>query len=75
MLFVATADRSIQTVSVTPNATGLSVGTQELLFRQSATMLAATPTADHLRFLASVIPGDVRSEPIRVMLGWRSAQR
>jgi len=75
VIFRSTADNSSQAVSVTPTATGLSVGTQELLFRPSATMLAVTPTADHQRFLASVIPGDVRSEPIRVMLGWRSAQR
>ncbi len=75
VIFRATADTSVQGVSVTPNATKLLVGTQELLFRLSATMLAVTPTADHQRFLTSVIPGDVRSEPMRVMLGWRSAQR
>jgi len=75
IIFRATADSSILAVSVTPSATRLAVGAQELLFRRSATMLGVTPTADHRRFVASVIPGDMRSEPIRVMLGWRSAQR
>jgi len=72
--FVATSDRSIQAVSLEPGADGLSIGMQQLLFRPISPLLVITPTSDHTRFLAGVVPSDVRSEPIRLLLGWRAAQ-
>jgi serine/threonine protein kinase len=74
VVFVATSDRSLQAVPVEPGPDGLTIGTQELLFRPTSPLLAITPTSDHRRFLAGVVPSDVRSEPIRVILGWRASQ-
>ena len=74
LVFLATADRAIYAVSVDATGPTPVVGSPELLFAPRSPLLGFAPTADHSRFLAGVVPPDLRSEPIRVVLGWRTAQ-
>lgn len=71
LLFVALSDQSVFTVDLGASPKGLEVGVQQLLFKPSTPWLAFSPAPDHSRFLAGVIPADIRTEPIRVMLDWR----
>jgi len=71
LLFVGLADRAVTAVDVVPGRDGLEVGIPHRLFAPGSQLLGLAPAADHSRFLAGIIPGDVRTEPIRVLLGWR----
>ncbi|MGE5232693.1 MAG: protein kinase domain-containing protein [Acidobacteriota bacterium] len=73
LVFVGLADRAVMAVDVTPGPDGLDVGIPHRLFDPRTQLLGLAPSADHTRFLAGIIPGDVRTEPIRVLLGWRGA--
>jgi hypothetical protein len=73
LLFVALADQSVHSVAIADAGGGLEVGIPQLLFAPRSPLLALAPTADHSRFLAGVLPADVRSEPIHLVLGWRAA--
>ncbi len=73
LVFVGLADRAVMAVDVVPGRDGLEVGIPRRLFEPRTQLLGLAPSADHTRFLAGIIPGDVRTEPIRVLLGWRSA--
>jgi len=70
ILYQATADRSILAVAVELRGGDPAIGTPQRLFKPSSPLLTLAPTPDHERFLAGVVPSDVRSEPIRVILGW-----
>jgi hypothetical protein len=74
LVFFSPSDRSLRAVAVTARDGALEVGLPEVLFRPSSPLLALAPAPDHSRFLAGVVPGDVRSEPIRVLLGWRGGR-
>jgi len=74
LVFVGLADKAVMAVDVAPGRDGLDVGIPKRLFQPKTQLLGLAPSADHTRFLAGVIPGDSRTEPIRVLLGWRSAQ-
>ena len=71
LLFVVLANKEIDVVDVAPGRDGLEVGIPHRLFAPGSQLLGLAPAADHSRFLAGVIPGDIRSEPLRVLLGWR----
>ncbi len=71
VFFVAT-DLSMQSVAVGVKGNALESGSPVLLFASKLPLMALNPTPDHGRFLAAVVPGDVRSEPIRVILDWKS---
>jgi Tol biopolymer transport system component len=71
LVFVGLADRAVIAVDVTPGRDGLDVGIPHRLFDPRTQLLGLAPSADHRRFLAGIVPGDVRTEPIRVLLGWR----
>jgi len=71
LVYLALADRSLFAVDVTPTAGGLEFGIPKLLFTPHSPLLAIAPVADHSRFLAGIIPGDVRAEPIRVIFRGR----
>jgi Tol biopolymer transport system component len=73
LVFVGLADRAVMAVDVAPGRDGLDVGIPHRLFDPRTQLLGLAPSADHSRFLAGIIPGDVRTEPIRVLLGWRHA--
>jgi len=73
LVFVGLADHGVHAVSISAGPDGLVAGIPELLFAPRAPLLALAPAPDHSRFLAGVVPGDVRSEPIRLVLGWRAA--
>ena len=73
LLFVDFTDKSVMAVDVAPGSEGLEVGIPRRLFAPGSQLLGFAPSADHSRFLVGIIPGDVRSEPIRVLLGWRPA--
>ena len=60
-------------VDVEPGREALEVGIPHRLFAPGSQLLGLAPSADHERFLAGIVPGDVRVEPIRVLLGWRRA--
>jgi Tol biopolymer transport system component len=71
LLFINLTDKAIMAVDVGPGREGLDVGIPHRLFAPGSQLLGFAPNADHTRFLAGVIPGDIRSEPVRVLLGWR----
>jgi Tol biopolymer transport system component len=73
LLFVNFADKAVMAVDIAPGRDGLEVGMPHRLFAPGSQLLGLAPSADHSRFLAGIIPGDVRTEPIRVLLGWRRA--
>jgi len=73
LLFVGLADRAVAAVDVLPSRDGLEVGIPRGLFAPGSQLLGLAPAADHSRFLAGIIPGDVRTEPIRVLLSGRRA--
>ena len=73
LLFTGLADGSIQAVDVAVGAGGLEVEAPRPLFTPVPRPLALAPAPDHDRFLAGVLPADARQEPIRLILGWRSA--
>jgi Tol biopolymer transport system component len=71
LVFVNFTDKSVMAVEVAPGNDGLDVGIPRRLFAPGSQLLGLAPAADHGRFLTGIIPGDVRTEPIRVLLGWR----
>jgi Tol biopolymer transport system component len=73
LLFVNFADKAVMAVDIAPGRDDLEVGMPHRLFAPGSQLLGLAPSADHSRFLAGIIPGDVRTEPIRVLLGWRRA--
>jgi eukaryotic-like serine/threonine-protein kinase len=73
LVFVNLADKAMMAVDVAPRRDGLEVGIPHRLFAPGSGLLAIAPAADHSRFLAGIIPGDIPSEPVRVLLGWRRA--
>ncbi len=73
LVFVGLADKAVMAVDVAPDRDGLEVGIPHRLFEPRTQLLGLAPSADHSRFLAGIVPGDVRTEPIRVLLGWRQA--
>jgi hypothetical protein len=73
LLFVGLADGVIQVVDVAPDADGLEISAPRQLFVPRQRLLALAPAPDHDRFLAGALPADARQEPIRLILGWRSA--
>jgi len=73
LIFVGLSDRTVMAVDLKSGSDGLDVGIPVRLFDPRTQLLGLAPTADHSRFLAGIVPGDVRTEPIRVLLGWRRA--
>ena len=69
LLFLGLADRAVHSVDVDGSGADLVVGVPHVLFAPRTPFLAFAPASDHQRFLAAVFPGDVRAEPIRVILG------
>ena len=73
LLLVGFSDKSVMAVDVSIGSDGLEVGIPHRLFASGSQLLGLAPSADHQRFLAGIVPGDARVEPIRVLLGWRRA--
>jgi Tol biopolymer transport system component len=73
LLFVALADHGVHAVAIETRDGGLEAGVPQLLFAPRSPLLALAPAPDHSRLLAGVLPGDVRSEPIHLVLRWRAA--
>ncbi len=71
LLFVNFTDKAVMAVDVAPGRDEPEVGIPHRLFAPGSQLLGLAPAADHSRFLAGIIPGDIRTEPIRVLLGWR----
>jgi eukaryotic-like serine/threonine-protein kinase len=69
IIYIAT-DRSVHAVRINMQNGSLEVASPELLFAPRFPIMALAPSPDHNRFLAAIVPGDVVSEPIRIILGW-----
>ena len=69
IIYIAT-DRSVHAVGIDIRNGLLEVAPSELLFAPRFPIMALAPSPDHKRFLAAIVPGDVISEPIRIILGW-----
>ncbi|HSE40831.1 MAG TPA: hypothetical protein VLH08_08700, partial [Acidobacteriota bacterium] len=70
IIFIAT-DQSIQSVKIDVNGNNLEAASPVLLFASKQPMMAMAPSPDHKRFLAAVLPSDVRAEPIHLILNWK----
>jgi len=75
LAYLALADRSVFVAPVEPRGEELEIGIPRQLFAPTAPLLAVSPAGDHQRFLAGTLPGDVRAEPIRVLLGGLGGRR
>ncbi|MCI0415897.1 hypothetical protein L0222_24235 [bacterium] len=64
-------DLSVQTAEIKIENDKLEASSPVLLFTSKRPLLALASSPDHNRSLVSVVPGDARSEPIRMMLGWQ----
>lgn len=69
LLYLGLTDRAVYVVDVTTTGSDLGVGVPRTLFTPRTPFVAFAPAPDHRSFLAAVYPGDVRAEPIRVILG------
>jgi Tol biopolymer transport system component len=67
LLFIS-MNGSIDAVSVEPNDKNFIATYPKTLFKPSFPLIALSASPDHSRFLAAIVPGDVTSEPIRVVL-------
>jgi serine/threonine protein kinase len=70
VIFTAT-DQSIQSVKIELKENNLEAAAPVLLFAPKLPMMAMAPSSDHKRFLAAVLPSDVRAEPIHLILNWK----
>jgi serine/threonine protein kinase/WD40 repeat protein len=64
-------DQSIQSVKIELKENGIEAASPVLLFASKLPMMAMAPSSDHKRFLAALLPADVRAEPIHLILGWK----
>lgn len=71
---VAIAHHGVNAVAIATASGDLEAGVPQPLVAPRSPLLALAPAPDHSRFLAGVVPGDVRSEPIHLVLGWRAAR-
>jgi serine/threonine protein kinase len=69
IIFTAT-DQSIQSVKLEVKENNLEAAAPVLLFASKLPIMAMSPSSDHKRFLAAILPGDVRAKPIHLILGW-----
>ena len=67
ILFV-TLDGLIDAVSIETQGEVLTAAPQRIVFKPSFPLMSLAPTPDHSKFLVAIVPGDVTSEPIRVVL-------
>lgn len=68
-LLYITVSGSIQAAGIEAQGENLSVAAPYVILKPTFPLLAIAPTPDHSRFLAAIVPGDVTSEPIRLVLG------
>jgi serine/threonine protein kinase/Tol biopolymer transport system component len=59
---------SIDAVRIETEGGNLSTTELKTLFKPSFPLIAIAASPDHSKFLAAIVPGDVTSEPIRVVL-------
>jgi Tol biopolymer transport system component len=71
IIFSASTDQSIQSVKIELKENNLEAAAPVLLFAPKLPMMAMAPSSDHKRFLAAVLPSDVRAEPIHLILNWK----
>jgi eukaryotic-like serine/threonine-protein kinase len=71
IIFTAT-DQSIQSVKIEVKENNLEAAAPVLLFASKLPIMAMSPSSDHKRFLAAILPGDVRAQPIHLILNWKS---
>jgi serine/threonine protein kinase len=71
VIFSAT-DLSIQSVKIDVKGDVLEAASPTLLFVSKLPMIALAPSPDHSKFLAALVPADVQSEPIHLILDWKN---
>jgi eukaryotic-like serine/threonine-protein kinase len=64
-------DQSIQSVKIEVRENNFEAAAPVLLFASKLPMMAMAPSADHKKFLAALLPSDVRTEPIHLILNWK----
>ncbi len=62
---------TVDAVSIETEGGNLSATELKTLFKPSFPLIAIAASPDHTKFLAAIVPGDVTSEPIHVVLGPR----
>jgi Tol biopolymer transport system component len=67
ILFI-TLNGTVDAVTVQTNGDNLIVGPPRIVLKPDFPLMALAPTPDHSKFLGAIVPGDVTSEPIRVVL-------
>jgi Tol biopolymer transport system component len=67
LLFIS-INGSIDTVSIESQGENFIATYPKTLFKPSFPLIALSASPDHSKFLAAIVPGDVTSEPIRVVL-------
>lgn len=67
LLFIS-LEGSIVAVDVTTEGDNFTASADRVIFKPTFPLLAIAPAPDHSKFLAAVVPGDVTSEPVRVVL-------
>ena len=68
-------DRWMSSASIVANATGVSIGEPQRLFRVPKDVVDITCSADHARFLALMQPAAAVEPAIRMVIGWNGARR
>lgn len=67
LLFVS-LNGSIETVNIESSGNNFVATYPKTLFKPSFPLIAISASPDHKKFLTAIVPGDVTSEPIRVVL-------
>jgi serine/threonine protein kinase/Tol biopolymer transport system component len=67
LLFIS-LNGSIDTVTIETEGANFVTTEAKTLFKPSFPLIAIAASPDHTKFLAAIVPGDVTSEPIRVVL-------
>jgi eukaryotic-like serine/threonine-protein kinase len=67
LLFIS-LNGSIEVVNIDSNGKNFAASYPTTLFKPAFPLIALSASPDHSKFLAAIVPGDVTSEPIRVVL-------